>query len=280
MRVVKSNVVPCGPDCGKPQTIPSSVTFAAPASVDARSTTSQSRVYRVLANKPSAAAPAATTTNASHDGRRRTIDAISTLATTMRKRERRRATPAATASVRIQTTAATPPILHAARRALFLRVQHHLVLAALLGAVHGLVGLGEELLAAACGVRIHRHAHTHREIAHFSERILEATVLAHHAAQTFCRVQGLELGCPRQENHDLLTAVPERHVDFTQVAANDVRNRDQSFIALLVTELVVDLLEIVYVDYQHGQRRARAHGALDFNRQLPVEELAVVYTGE
>ncbi len=86
---------------------------------------------------------------------------------------------------------------------------------------------------------------------------------------------GLAVGV-RQDRDELLAAVPRQHVAGPQRAAQPLGGLDQHHVPALVAVRVVDVLEVVEVRDQQGERHVGAHRPLALQPQHLLEEAAVV----
>ena len=71
----------------------------------------------------------------------------------------------------------------------------------------------------------------------------------------------------RQQDHELLAALPEREVDLPDDAADPLRELDQHGVAGAVPVPVVDLLEVVQVEDEDAERAAEPAGPFDLQAQ-------------
>lgn len=79
----------------------------------------------------------------------------------------------------------------------------------------------------------------------------------------------------RQDHREFVAAEPRHGVGLAHAGADAARRLHQQDVALVVAERVVDLLEVVEVDEQHGQAGALALAFDDVVRQPVVEHAAV-----
>ena len=90
---------------------------------------------------------------------------------------------------------------------------------------------------------------------------------------------GLDVGV-RQDHGELVAADPEGAVAAAEGAHRDAPDRGQQLVAHRVAVLVVDLLEVVHVDQQQGQRRLVAGGVLQLAAELLLEGAVVAEPGQ
>ena len=90
---------------------------------------------------------------------------------------------------------------------------------------------------------------------------------------------GLDVGAG-QHDGELVAADPERPVATTDGAQRDTPDRSEEFIAHRVAVLVVDLLEVVDVDEQQGERGLVAGRVLELATQLLLERPVVAQAGQ
>src|SRR3954451_13760446 len=83
-----------------------------------------------------------------------------------------------------------------------------------------------------------------------------------------------------EDDDELLAAVTAHHVDLADLVTDAVGDLDHDRVADLVTVCVVDLLEQVEVEHQHGQRPVEPARALHLPAQGRLEEAVVAEPGE
>ncbi len=152
------------------------------------------------------------------------------------------------------------------------------VLAVFLGKIHRHVGiLGQRLRVVAVG-RVHRDADRGRGVAFMAaqlQRLAEDGQQIAGDVLDFIPFRGL------LENHDEFVAAEPRHdVARTQGAPQPVRNFYQQHIAGIVAERIVDDLEAVEIDEQHGKLPLVTARRLDRVVQELVEGLPIGQIGQ
>ena len=84
----------------------------------------------------------------------------------------------------------------------------------------------------------------------------------------------------RQQHHELLAALPERHVDLAQPDPQPPGELAQHGVPGRVPVRVVDLLEVVQVEHQHGEHPAEPAGPLHLAAQRFAQVAVVPQPGE
>ena len=83
---------------------------------------------------------------------------------------------------------------------------------------------------------------------------------------------GLERACgldPRQDHRELVASEPGQHVGAAQAGAQRVAHAGDQLVADRMAERVVDVLEVVEVDRQDGDRAPVALGAAELTGRAP-----------
>ena len=83
-----------------------------------------------------------------------------------------------------------------------------------------------------------------------------------------------------QNDGKLFAAVAAHHIDLAQLANEDRGNGAQNIVAQHVSEIVVDLLEVIEIDHQNADASAIAGGTGDLIDQAGVKIAAIEYSGE
>ena len=153
-----------------------------------------------------------------------------------------------------------------------------LVLAGVLGRIHRLVGLADQLFRRGRVVRVQGHAYTARHIGDFladRERAFQRLqdLLAHMFDP--CRRLGRT-----QDDGEFIAAQARHRVRLAHAALDAVRALGQQQVASIVAEQVVDLLEAVQVDEQQRHLQAAARGLAYFLIEPVAEQATVGQTGQ
>ena len=93
-------------------------------------------------------------------------------------------------------------------------------------------------------------------------------------------LHGVAVGEPRQQHGELVTALAGHGVGFAHAADDAPRSLHQQLVASLVSEGVIDLLEAVQVDVQHGHAVVVPVGLLHQFAEPVVKQTAVGQAGE
>ena len=109
---------------------------------------------------------------------------------------------------------------------------------------------------------------------HANRRRADAVV---NTLSQFQRVHDFRTG---QQDRELVAAEARAGIAGTDLGLGAPRNFLERFVAGQVAEAIVDLLEVVHVDHQAGQRLAGALRAREFFAKAIVEIAAVVPAGE
>ena len=146
-----------------------------------------------------------------------------------------------------------------------------------LGGVHRDVGVLEQRLGVLAVVGVERDPDAGLDL---DGELLELEPLgdrlAHAGAGLDRRVGAADVG---DQHRELVAAEAGDGVAGAQVSSA-ARRRAQQQVAVVVAERVVDLLEAVEVDHQHGELRGLARGELDRLVHAVVEEHAVGQFGD
>ncbi len=156
------------------------------------------------------------------------------------------------------------------------RVHPHRVAAGVLGPVHGHVGLSQQVGRIDGVGPGQRDAHAHADPVRAS---LDAHGLVEGRPHTLgdC-AHVLGLGQLRAEHHELVAADPGQGVLGAHGCPDAPRHGHQQLVAHLVPTRVVDHLEAVEVQEDHGH--VRTAGLLVQGRQLPQELAAIDQPGQ
>jgi len=153
------------------------------------------------------------------------------------------------------------------------RIEAVAVAPARLGLVHGHVGIADQHVQVQRIVRIQADAHAAGDeqfMAGHRERLVE------HGHQLFGHLRRAILAVYAFEQHDEFIAAQARQgVAFAQARRQLPGHLLQQFVAHMVAQGVVDVLEAVQVDEQHGQLLLVARGAQQRVLQAVVEQQAV-----
>ena len=153
-----------------------------------------------------------------------------------------------------------------------------LVAAALLGQVHGGVGVLDEGVAVGAVMGIDGDADAQGD----GELVARQLEGPGHAAEhplggVFGQLGGVELV---QHDHELVAAGPGDQVAVAQAAAQALGDRQQQLVAGRVAEGVVDVFEVVEVGDQHRDPVRLGLGAGDDFPEVALEQAAVGQRGE
>ena len=152
------------------------------------------------------------------------------------------------------------------------------VLAVFLGEIHRHVGiLGQRLHVGAVG-RIHRDADRGRGVAFVAAQLQR---LAEHGQQLAGDAFDLvAFGGLFQDDHEFVAAEPRHDVARAQRAAQPAADFHQQHVAGVMPQRIVDDLEAVEIDEQHGKLPLVALRGVDRAAQHLVEHFAVGQVGQ
>ncbi|KQW97190.1 hypothetical protein ASC94_10405 [Massilia sp. Root418] len=158
------------------------------------------------------------------------------------------------------------------------RVKAHLQCAAALGIVHGHVGGAHQVECAAAVVRVDAHPHggTDRDVL-----AVEQQRPVHAGAQAFDHAQReAQRGLFDQHQHELVAAQARHGVAVAHRGLQPARHQPEHFVAGLVAQRVVDLLELVQVHQQHRHQCLVALGRVQRLLQPVPQQVAVGQAGQ
>ena len=93
------------------------------------------------------------------------------------------------------------------------------------------------------------------------------------------RQAAVDIGA-REQDRELVSTDPERTIVPAQGRLDDLADRDQESVSARVAALVVDALEVVDIDEQQGEGRARAFGVLQLADELLLEASVIAEAGQ
>jgi hypothetical protein len=96
-----------------------------------------------------------------------------------------------------------------------------------------------------------------------------------HHAQALGQTHGILHRGVRCNDAKLFSAETHNDVGIPQLSRQSVRYGDEHFVTGLMTEVIADLLEMVDVDHQHGQRDPVAPGTREFFVESLVDKPAM-----
>ncbi|MDM5179664.1 hypothetical protein PO883_20955 [Massilia sp. DJPM01] len=152
------------------------------------------------------------------------------------------------------------------------------VAAVVLGLVHGLVGVAQQLARALRIARIQGDADAGRDIRQFvSEQEGLGQVVADFLGHIGDRVDVVQFA---QGDGEFVAAQARHGIALAHIGLQALADLLEQHVADLVAERVVDFLEMVEVDEQQGQRQPAAVGFFDIHFQPVLEHVAVGQAGQ
>ena len=157
-------------------------------------------------------------------------------------------------------------------------VEEQAVAPGLFGSVHGLVGGAQHVADGLCIVRVTGNADTRRD-KHIVRPQLKGLFQGREdVVGGGLQIRGLaEAG---KGDGELVAAQARHRVGFAHALGDALGGLDQQLIALVVSERVVDFLEAIEVDKEHGQVRLVATRAFDFLVQAVDEQPSIGQVGQ
>ena len=153
--------------------------------------------------------------------------------------------------------------------------RHTAVAAALLGLVQRVVGRAQQR-----GRGLGVTGKAGQSEADRDRHRVPGELVAEPAAEPFGQDDAVGLGGVGEDQGEFLTAHPRRDVDLARVGVDDPRDARQHGVAGLVSQPVVDLLEVIDVPGQDAHRQAAAPGPLKLEIEQLAEAAAVEQLGQ
>ncbi len=147
-----------------------------------------------------------------------------------------------------------------------------------LGQGHGLFGFLQQLLGAVAVFGIQGDADGGLQADLMFVELYGGFQAVEQGLRQFGRFVGF--GETRQHQHELIAAQARQCADSTAVGTQSIRQRDEQPVAVLIAELLVDALEVVQPEAEHGHAALQTLGLLEDAVELLLQLQAVRQAGQ